>query len=138
MNIFSIIASIIRFGSDFLIPSRKDILQWELEELRRIREELERRRNNSLEEVPKLIEDAKRKLKLAMEYEPCDLCKDRIKEALMYLNEELEVVERTHRIAQALERLKSRGVIPHNKKWDELSPEEKKLVYKEAGLDGGG
>ncbi|MCD6361226.1 MAG: hypothetical protein J7M38_10210 [Armatimonadetes bacterium] len=138
MNIFSIIANLIRFGSDFLIPSRKDILQWELEELKKIREEIERKRDGFLEEVPKLIEDAKRKLKLAMEYEPCDLCKDRIKEALMYLNEELEVVERTHRIVQALERLKSRGVISHNKRWDELSPEEKKLVYKEAGLDGRG
>jgi len=139
MNIFSIIAEAIRWGSIFLIPGRKEILQWELEELRKFREELERKGyNTNFENVPRLIDEAKKKLKVALEYEPCSICKERIKHALQYLDEELEIVERTHKIVKALERLKSRGVIPYDKKWDDLNPEEKKLVYKEAGLNGRG
>ena len=87
MNIFSIVANLIRFGSDFLIPSRKDILQWELEELRKIRMELEQRRpfsdedfartTRALEEASK-IEDVERAieyLKASAKQLICPICR---------------------------------------------------------------
>ena len=116
------------------IPGEKDILKWELKELDKlIKERKAQQPHYDLEEVPVLIDEAKRKLRKALEKERCDLCKERIKEALEYLDEELEIVDRTHKIASALERLRARGVLPRDKRWEELSKEEKELVYREAG-----
>ncbi len=78
------------------------------------------------------IYEVKSKLEEAYKNEKCELCKQRIKEALYYINEELEVVERTHRIFWAMEELKRKGLIP-DVDWDELDEKDKKLVKKIAG-----
>lgn len=41
MNILSIAAEAIRIGASILLPSKQDLLKWELEEIRKFREELE-------------------------------------------------------------------------------------------------
>ena len=91
MNIFSIVANLIRFGSDFLIPSRKDILQWELEELRKIREELEKR-----DATYKIEDDFKthlmaglRELELAKMKVECPAVRNLIDEILLFAEEKI-------------------------------------------------
>jgi len=42
MNVLSIVAEIIRIGAEVFLPSRRDLLEWELQKIKEFREELEK------------------------------------------------------------------------------------------------
>ena len=127
MNIFSIVAEVIRLGADILIPSRKLILEWELQELRKLREELEGRKDYDkavkvIEEASKIedVDKAIEYLKSAGKNILCPFCRALIIHMIEYLYKykvktelaeqgldiEKEFKKREHEVKEFVERVK--------------------------------
>jgi len=59
MSVFSLVAELIRLGAHIFTPRREDIVRWELEELRRIRRELEESEKERIQrEVASIVKNA--------------------------------------------------------------------------------
>jgi len=52
MNVLSVVAEVIRIGASVLLPNKADLLKWELEEIKKFREELERGKPSIGKEYP--------------------------------------------------------------------------------------
>jgi len=145
--VFSLIAEAIRVGSLFLLPSRKQILEWELEELRKLREEMERRNYGESRDQDDDFQEhlfrALRELEIAKMRVACPAVQNLIDEILLFaeekLNKELRwLFKRSGKdlVSVAEEVLTEEGVTD----WNSLDEDRKRLIKEKikVRLSGGG
>jgi len=92
MNVLSMIAEAIRIGAEILLPGKRDLLEWELQEIKKFREELEgeKKLEASAPNLKQRVLSALREIQAAKAEIECPSAKNVLEEIEIFTEEKLK------------------------------------------------